>query len=116
MDRWIDWNKTGFVGEEAARAERDGDTSTRALVTLEIDSTDADAVGYEPVWAGETRVGYITSGEYGHVVDKSLAMALLGRDHVAVGTELTCHIVGVEVPCRVIESSPYDPSGSAMRG
>ncbi len=116
MDRWIDWKKSGFIGEEAARREKDGDTAARKLVTLEIDATDADATGYEPVWAGDKRVGFVTSGGYGHTIDKSLAMALIDRDHSAIGTELTSHIVGVARPCRVIEPSPHDPAGAAMRG
>ncbi len=115
MDRWIDWSKTGFIGEDAARAERENDSATRRLVTLEIDAIDADATGYEPVWSGGHRVGYITSGDYGHTVGKSLAMALIDRGHDDVGTELTTHIVGVERPCRVIPPSPHDPAGKAMR-
>lgn len=115
MDRWIDWNKQGFIGEDAARKARDADNAARRLVTLEVEATDADATGYEPVWAGDKRVGYITSGDYGHTVEKSLAMALVAREHCEVGTELTTHIVGVERPCRVIEASPYDPTGAAMR-
>lgn len=115
MDRWIDWSKE-FIGVEAARREHDEDSHELELVTLEIDATDADGSEYEPVWAGGSRVGYVTSGEYGHVVEKSLALALVDREHAAIGTELTTHVVGQERPARVIEASPYDPSGSAMRG
>lgn len=114
MDRWIDWTKD-FIGAEAARREHDDDSSELKLVTLEVDSDDADSAEYEPVWSGGDRVGYVTSGEYGHVVDMSLAMALVDREHADVGTELTTHVVGVEKPAVVIEPSPYDPSGSAMR-
>lgn len=114
MDRWIDWSKD-FVGAGAARKEHEADSAERRLVTLEIDAGDADASGYEPVWAGDRRVGYITSGDYGHTVGKSLAMALIDRDHTAEGTELTTHIVGVEHPAVVIPPSPYDPPGSALR-
>jgi dimethylglycine dehydrogenase len=114
MDRWIDWSKD-FVGAEAARRERAEDSAPRKLVTLEIDATDADGSEYEPVWRDGRRVGYITSGEYGHVVGKSLAMALIDREHVTVGTELTAHIVGEERPARIIADSPYDPTGSEMR-
>lgn len=114
LDRWIDWSKD-FIGAEAARREREEDSAPMRLVTLEVDAADADGSEYEPVWDGGDRVGYITSGEYGHVVGKSLAMALVDRGHDAVGTELTAHIVGDERPVRVIAPSPYDPSGSEMR-
>jgi dimethylglycine dehydrogenase len=115
MDRWMDWSKD-FVGAEAARKEHEEDAARMKLVTLEIDATDADGSEYEPVWADGRRVGYVTSGEYGHIVGKSLAMALIDREHCEVGTELTTHVVGVERPATVIEVSPYDPTGSAMRG
>ncbi len=85
------------------------------LFRSEVDATDSDASGYEPIWAGDQRVGYITSGEYGHTVGKSLAMALVDRDYAVDGTELTTHVVGVERPARVIAPSPYDPTGKAMR-
>ena len=114
MDRWIDWEKD-FVGSDAARRERDEDSASRVLATLEIDTVDSDASDFEPVWANGERVGYITSGEYGHTVGKSLAMALMDREATAVGTDLSVHVVGVEYPARVIENSPYDPAGSAMR-
>jgi dimethylglycine dehydrogenase len=115
MDRWIDWDKASFVGHEAARKERADDSATMRLVTLEVDATDADGSDFEPVWSGGRRVGYITSGDYGHHLGKSLAMAMVDRDHAAAGTELSAHIVGEERPVVVIPPSPYDPEGTAMR-
>ncbi|MGI9436586.1 MAG: aminomethyltransferase family protein, partial [Geminicoccaceae bacterium] len=115
MDRWIGWDKGDFTGRDAAIAERDGDTASQKLVTLEIDAEDADASGFEPVWKDGKRVGFITSGGYGHVVQKSLAMALVDPGHAKPGVPLTTHIVGVERAARVIEPSPYDPKGTAMR-
>jgi dimethylglycine dehydrogenase len=114
MDRWFDWSKD-FIGAEAARKEHDEDGAQMKLVTMEIDPVGADGSDYEPVWVDGRRVGYVTSGGYGHVVGKSLAMGLVERDHSHVGTELTTHVVGVERPAQVIDPSPYDPSGSAMR-
>ncbi|MEM7671664.1 MAG: glycine cleavage T C-terminal barrel domain-containing protein, partial [Pseudomonadota bacterium] len=63
----------------------------------------------------ESRVGYVTSGGYGHSVGKSLAMAMIQPELTEPGTELSTHIVGVEKPTRVIDPSPYDPAGKAMR-
>ena len=115
MDRWIAWNKGEFTGREAALAEREKNTAPQKLVTLEVDALDADASGYEPVWKDGRRVGFITSGGYGHHAGKSLAMALIDVEHAQTGEELHTHVVGVERGARIIASSPYDPSGAAMR-
>jgi dimethylglycine dehydrogenase len=115
MDRWIAWDKDDFVGRKRALAERDGPAPSHRLVTLEIDALDADASGYEPVWSNGSRVGFVTSGGFGHTVGKSLAMALIAPEAAGVGNELTAHIVGVERKARVIPPSPYDPAGKAMR-
>jgi dimethylglycine dehydrogenase len=115
MDRWIDWTKEGFVGRDAALAERDGPAPRLIQVTLEIEADDADASGYEPVWSEGRRVGFITSGGYGHTVGKSLAMALIDPALASPGTAITTHIVGVPREARVIPPSPYDPAGKGMR-
>ncbi|MGI9480271.1 MAG: GcvT family protein [Hyphomicrobiaceae bacterium] len=115
MDRWIDWNKGNFIGREAAIAERDGAGPAQLQVTLEVDADDADASGFEPIWQDGRRVGFVTSGGFGHTVEKSLAMALVDRDVAGQGTALSVHVVGVERPARIIAASPYDPEGKAMR-
>ena len=116
MDRWIAWDKGDFVGKAAAIAERDGNGPAQKVVTLAIDSPDSDASGYEPVWANGTKVGFVTSGAYGHTTGQSIAMALVNSEHAHEGEELSVHVVGVERPARVLAPSPYDPQGQAMRG
>ncbi|MGE0006076.1 MAG: FAD-dependent oxidoreductase [Parvibaculaceae bacterium] len=115
MDRWIAWDKGDFTGRAAALKERENGTARRRLVTLEIDAADADAGGYEPVWRNGRRVGFVTSGGYGHTVGKSLAMALVEPEAAESGTALSTHIVGIERGARVIDASPHDPSGARMR-
>ena len=116
MDRWIAWDKGDFIGREAALAERDGNGPAQKLVTLEVDTSDADASGYEPVWSGDELVGFVTSGGYGHTVQRSLAMALINTDKTDPGTPLKVHVVGKECAAKVIDASPHDPTGAAMRG
>lgn len=114
LDRFIAWDKGDFVGRTAALAERAA-PSPRVIATLEVAATDADASGYEPVWCDGRLVGYVTSGGYGHTLDKSLAMAMVDRAVAVPGTPLTLHIVGQEVAATVIPASPRDPTGTAMR-
>lgn len=115
LDRWIDYSKDGFIGRDAVLRERETG-ATRKIVTLEVDSVDADAFGYEPVWSDESLVGFITSGNFGHTVEKSLAMAMLDIKYAILGTRLNCHIVGEKRSVKVIPPSPYDPEGKSMRG
>ena len=114
LDRWIDFSKNDFVGRDAAWKEKETGPA-QCLVTLEVDASDADASGYEPVWSGGEFVGYLTSGDYGHTIGKSLAMALIKPEFAEIGTELLCHIVGEERSARVIPPSPHDPEGTRMR-
>ena len=52
---------------------------------------------------------------FGHSVGNSLAMALIEPDLATPGTDLSAHVVGVERGAKVIDPSPYDPEGKAMR-
>tara|TARA_Y100001954_G_C15254995_1_gene334647 strand:- start:29 stop:388 length:360 start_codon:yes stop_codon:yes gene_type:complete len=115
MDRWIDWEKEQFIGQAAAIKERDGNGPSQKLVMLEIDADDADASGYEPVWNNDNLVGFVTSGGYGHTINKSLAMALVNNDLTNENQKLKVHVVGVEKDAKVIQMSPYDPEGLVMR-
>ncbi|MEO0665692.1 MAG: aminomethyltransferase family protein, partial [Pseudomonadota bacterium] len=114
MDRWIDWSKPSFVGKEAAEKERASGPAQR-LVTLGLESPNADCSGYEPVWSNGTRVGFTTSGAYGHTLGNSIAMAMVDAAYSEPGTELSVHVVGIERQAKVLTPSPYDPNGAAMR-
>ncbi|WFS25594.1 GcvT family protein [Rhizobium rhododendri] len=115
LERFIAFDKGDFVGREAALAERNAGGAARVLVTLEVDATDADASGYEPVWKEDSLIGYITSGGYVHTLGKSIALALVDRQFAAEGMKLVVHVVGQPRAARIIPNSPYDPAGRAMR-
>ena len=42
-------------------------------------------------------------------------MALVDVEHADDRGELTAHVVGVERGARIIDNSPYDPTGAVMR-
>ena len=115
LDRFVAFDKGDFIGREAALKERDK-PSQRKLVTLEIAAEDADASGFEPVWMGERRIGFVTSGAYGHSTGKSLAMAYLDRDVSASGTAVEVHVIGLRRRATVLAGPAHDPAGARMRG
>jgi dimethylglycine dehydrogenase len=115
MDRFIDYGKAGFIGHEAALADREAEPEHR-LVPLEIDSVGADAWGYEPVWYKDEYAGFVTSGAYGHTVGKSLALAYVKTPFLeAADNEFSVHVVDQRRPAVILPEAAYDPDGSQMR-
>ncbi|PKQ12160.1 MAG: dehydrogenase [Alphaproteobacteria bacterium HGW-Alphaproteobacteria-1] len=95
----------------AARPARD------RMVLLEIDATEADASGGEPIFLpGCKPAGQISSGGYGHTVGKSLALAYLKAEHATPGTALEVSLLGRPHAARVLDRPPFDPDGKRLRG
>ncbi len=113
--RFIDYDKADFIGREAVLLDRET-TPEHRLVSLEIDSSDADAWGYEPIWCKNELAGFVTSGAYGHTVEKSLALAYVKTQFLdSSNSEFSVHVVDQRRPARIISEPPFDPSMSRMR-
>ena len=114
LDRFIDFDKSDFIGRQAALKQRD-EPVEQVLRLLEIDAVDADPSGFEPVWFNGQRVGFVTSGDYGHWVKKSLALAYIDKDVSDEIEGFSVHVVGVERSARCLRAPPHDASGIRMR-
>jgi dimethylglycine dehydrogenase len=114
MSRFVAYDKSAFVGRDAALRDRDTPPAKR-LVSFELDALDADASGFEPVWLGERKVGFTTSGGFGHHVGRSLAMGYLEAACCDTTAPLEISVLGARRPARLLAGCPYDPSGSRMR-
>ena len=120
LDRFVQFKKDDFVGKKALLEQKEAGVP-QEFITLEIDVTDADAMGSEPVFlpgnsasSGEM-IGRATSGCYGHSIGKSLALAYVKTGHGETGTEMEVEILGERCPARVINESPCDPENKKLR-
>ena len=59
---------------------------------MEVDAVDADVVGYESIIKDGRAVGYVTSGAYGHCIDKSLAAGYIPTEFAREGEELGAQV------------------------
>jgi dimethylglycine dehydrogenase len=109
---FIAFDKSDFIGREAALKERETGAA-QTLVTLQVDSTDADASVYAPVKSNGKVVGFITSSAYGHYVKQSLALAYVDKEFV--DADLTVDVIGEVKKATVLKEPAYDPTGSRMR-
>jgi dimethylglycine dehydrogenase len=115
LDRFVDFAKAEFTGRAAALAERSA-SPARRFVVMEVADADTEVVGYESIMHDGAAVGYVTSGAYGHCIDRSLAAgyvpAALARD----GARFQIDIFG-ELRTATVRLEPlYDPQGLRLRG
>jgi dimethylglycine dehydrogenase len=113
LDRFIDFDKD-FIGREGALRERE-EGAARRLVLLSVGAADADAAKDDGIWVGERLVGVVTSGAYGHHVNRSLALAYLDADVVETAPKLTVFVVGEPRHAEILPEVPYDPTGARLR-
>ncbi len=111
---FVKMDKGDFIGRDRTQASLDNPLPW-VCVYLEVDADGADCVGSETVYLGGKRVGQISSGGYGHGVQKSLAFAYVKPEASAPGTELEVHVLADMRKARVLEEAVYDPANEKPR-
>jgi dimethylglycine dehydrogenase len=115
LDRFVRMEKGDFIGKKALARQLAAGVPHR-FVTLEVHGvTDADPLGNEPLFAGDTLVGRATAGCYGHVLGKSLALAYVKPEFAAVGAAMEIEILGERKRTTVLPESPLDPQNRRLR-
>ncbi|WP_436762749.1 GcvT family protein [Streptosporangium sp. V21-05] len=107
-------DKGDFIGR-AALAER-GTAPRRRLTCLTVDDPAAVVMGKEPVYDGESCVGYVTSAAYGYTIGKGIAYAWLPAGLSVPGRELRIGYFDRRVAAVVAEEPLYDPAMERLRG
>jgi dimethylglycine dehydrogenase len=116
LERFIDFAKPDFIGREAAIRERDSGGALRR-VTLVVDAGDADVLGDEPIWHDGKVIGWVTSGGYGHCVERSLAQGYVPRALASDARKgaFEVEILGERRTATIAGEPLFDPQGQRMR-
>ncbi len=107
LERLVQFEGRSFVGRDALAAQA-ATGVTRQLCCLLVDADDADAHGDEPVSKNGHVLGHVTTGGYGHRVQRSLALAYLPPEHSAPGNRLTVEILGSPRSGTVVPEPVYE--------
>ena len=85
-------------------------------VTLLVDGpADADPWGREALYAGDTKVGRLTSGGYSPAFGRSIGMGYVRPYLAEPGTKLMAKIQYKLWPVEVTVDSHYDPTNATIR-
>jgi aminomethyltransferase len=96
----VGWKKSGFIGEERLREQKEKGVP-RKLVGFEMIDRGIARHGY-PVMADDKRIGVVTSGTQTPFLKKAIGMAYVPTDLSAPGTALTIDVRGRTAAARVV--------------
>jgi dimethylglycine dehydrogenase len=114
MERFIKFGKEHFVGKEATLRQREEGLAMR-LVYFEVETTDSDVRGGEPIFDGDTCIGVTTSGAWAHYVNKGLGFGYVDPAHAGPGCRFNVELLGDSRTATVLEDPVYDPGNQRLR-
>jgi len=114
LERFVRLEGRDFVGRDALARQLDAGI-TRTLACLTVETDEALPHGDEPVFAEDRVVGHISAADRGHVVDATIALALLPVRWAAPGTSLEVEILGERHAATVVRAPLFDPDGERLR-
>ena len=112
MDRFVKLDKTDFIGRDAVLAYAPPREKT---ITLTVDAGDCAIWGDEAIFLDGEAVGYVTSGGFGPVSEKHIALGYVDYDAWQPGGKYQVEILGQHKAAELQTEVLYDPSGSKMR-
>ena len=114
LDRFVDLNKESFMGKDALLKELDNGPR-KVFTSMVIDCDIAAAHSGDPVFCEGKLIGSITSGDYGHRVQKNIAYALVDPEYNSIGTKLSVSILGEKYQAQVCTDCLYDEEYKLVR-
>ena len=114
LERFIDWSKP-FPGKAALEAEREAGPKKR-FVVMKVEAGACDAPYMATIWKDGNVVGEVTSGDWGHRVNASVALGMIRADLVEAGTEVEIDIYGERCRATISGDGPlWDPKNERLR-
>jgi heterotetrameric sarcosine oxidase gamma subunit len=111
----------GFVGREALLAQRAAGVPKRRLVQFLLEDPEPLVYHNEPIYRDGERVGFVTSGMYGHTLGAAVALGYVAHedgcsdDYIRAG-RYQIELAAAKIAARASLVPLYDPKSSRVRG
>jgi dimethylglycine dehydrogenase len=113
LDRFVKMGKPDFIGKNSLE-EMIANGPRQSFVSMIVDCTQAAAHPGASVLMEDKVVGTVTSGDWGHRINKNIAMAFVDPEYSKLGTELRLNILGKEYTAVVVSPDLYQPEIAAF--
>ncbi|WP_353106569.1 glycine cleavage system aminomethyltransferase GcvT [Acetoanaerobium noterae] len=102
---FVKLDKDDFIGKEALMAQKSGGLK-RKIVGFELLDKRISRHGYE-VYSENDKIGVVTTGYQSPTLQKSIGLALIDAQYVALGNEIYIDIRNKKVPAKIVSRNFY---------
>ena len=111
LSKYIDLTKKNFIGKAAISKL---DMISERFSTFTINDDNQTIWGDEAIFFNNEPVGYVTSGGWGPVTEKNIALGYILPECYAENNSFLIEIKGKLIPAQLSIQSLYDPKGLRM--
>jgi dimethylglycine dehydrogenase len=115
LEAFVKFDKPDFIGRDAVLRQRDFQAIWRFAGFL-VQGGDADPLPSDPIFQGDTLVGYVTSGGTGFRLGQRLALGYLERAKADPAESFEIEILGERRLALLTPTPFYDPENGKLRG
>jgi 4-methylaminobutanoate oxidase (formaldehyde-forming) len=111
--------KKPFLGRESLERQRLAPLR-KSLCTFTVDDPEIVLIGRETIYRDNERVGWLSSGGFGHTIGKAIGLGFVrraegvDRDYLLAG-DYSLEVATERVPCRLHLAPLYDPSMARVK-
>lgn len=114
LDRFITRDKPDYIGREGFEKQLQAGLRKKFVVMV-VDADHAPAHAGDGIYQGGVQVGSVTSGGYGHRVEKNIAYGFIDPD-LPQNAELSIEILAEYYPAEIVGDALYDPENVRVKG
>jgi 4-methylaminobutanoate oxidase (formaldehyde-forming) len=114
LDFCVKLDKGDFIGRKALLAQKEKGI-TRRLCCLTINAGPLMPIGKEAILDGDKVIGLVTSGGFGHTIQKPIAYGYLPIQYSEPGTRLQIEVAAKRYEATVEREPLYDPENLKIR-
>ena len=114
LGAFVKLDKGEFIGREALLRQKEQGV-TNKLACLIVEGNEPIPHGWEPILDDDRVIGYVTSGDYGHVVEKTIVLGYIPASFNRPEASLAVRILGTDYLATVVQAPVYDPTNARMK-
>jgi len=115
FERWVALDKADFIGRAALQRQADAGV-VRRFVQMLLDEGAIEPMPGAPILHAGRPIGRVTSGGFGHRLERSVALGYVPVELSAPGTDLQIDCFGSARSATVVAQPAWDPENARPRG